>query len=44
MTLGVKDNGLNHAGKIVYFTIKLPNACYEPCLNKNSIESFALYL
>ena len=39
MKLRVKDNALDHAGKFEYFTIEPPVACYEPYLNRNSLET-----
>ena len=38
MKLRVKDNALDHAGKFEYFTIEPPVTCYEPYLNRNSLE------
>ena len=39
MKLRVKDNALDRAGKFDYFTIEPPVACYEPYLNRNSLEN-----
>ena len=39
MKLRVKDNALDHAGKFEHFTIEPPVACYEPYLNRNSLET-----
>ena len=44
MKLRIKDNALDHAEKFEYFTIESPVACYEPYLNRNSLESSSFYL
>ena len=44
MKLRVKGNVLDHAGKFEYSTIEPPLACFEPYLNRNSLESSSFYL